>query len=69
MDILSRISAARGKASPKVVGFHEPDTGSCQYICIDEATGKAALINLRGERLPPVEDDKHSSLKIPLDRF
>ena len=46
MDILHKISPSRGNGSPRVVGFYEPDTGSCQYICIDEATGKAALIDV-----------------------
>lgn len=34
------------EAKPEVVGFYEPDTGSCQYICIDKATKKATLINV-----------------------
>lgn len=46
MDILSKTSPSKGAASPKVVGFYEPDTGSCQYICIDEETNKAALIDI-----------------------
>lgn len=46
MDILHKISSSCGEGSPKVVGFYEPDTGSCQYICIDEATKKAALIDV-----------------------
>ncbi|SEQ54345.1 Glyoxylase, beta-lactamase superfamily II [Loktanella sp. DSM 29012] len=45
-DIYSKTSASRGPGSPTVVGFHEPDTGSCQYICIDDATGKCALIDV-----------------------
>lgn len=40
------VSPSRGSNSPKVVGFYEPDTGSCQYICIDEETRKAALIDI-----------------------
>ncbi len=39
-------SPSRGQGSPRVVGFYEPDTGSCQYICIDEATRSAALIDI-----------------------
>jgi len=45
MDILHEISPSRGAGSPRVLGFYEPDTGSCQYICIDDATGKAAIID------------------------
>ena len=46
MSITSKKSRSRGAGSPAVVGFYEPDTGSCQYVCIDEATGKAALIDV-----------------------
>ena len=38
MNVLHRASASRGSGSPRVIGFHEPDTGSCQYICIDDKT-------------------------------
>ena len=43
---LHRMSPSTGEGSPSVLGFYEPDTGSCQYICIDDATGKAALIDV-----------------------
>jgi len=46
MSIFWKDSPSRGPGSPRVVGFHEPDTGSCQYICIDPATRKAALIDV-----------------------
>lgn len=42
----NRESASRGSASPRVIGFHEPDTGSCQYICIDDETRECALIDV-----------------------
>lgn len=42
----NRESASRGSASPRVIGFHEPDTGSCQYICIDNETRECALIDV-----------------------
>lgn len=41
-----RDSPSCGSGSPRVIGFYEPDTGSCQYIVIDEATRKAALIDI-----------------------
>lgn len=44
--ILNKVSLSRGLNSPTVVGFYEPDTGSCQYICIDEETRKCALIDV-----------------------
>ncbi|MYZ49274.1 MBL fold metallo-hydrolase [Propylenella binzhouense] len=42
---LSRTSNSRGAASPEVVGFYEKDTGSIQYVVIDPATKKAAVID------------------------
>jgi glyoxylase-like metal-dependent hydrolase (beta-lactamase superfamily II) len=45
-EILHRTSPGRGGKSPTVVGFYEPDTGSCQYICIDEQTRKCAVIDV-----------------------
>ncbi|MDD9741572.1 MAG: MBL fold metallo-hydrolase [Marinovum algicola] len=46
MTFQHKISASRGKGSPEVIGFREPDTGSCQYICVDPATGAAAAIDI-----------------------
>jgi glyoxylase-like metal-dependent hydrolase (beta-lactamase superfamily II) len=43
--MLSRTSPSRGPGSPRVIGAYEPDTGSIQYIVIDEATKQAALID------------------------
>lgn len=40
-----RVSQSRGAASAEVVGFYEPDTGSVQYLAIDPATRKAAIID------------------------
>ena len=45
-DMLFKVSESRGAGSPTVVGFYEADTGSCQYICIDEETRKCALIDV-----------------------
>ena len=39
-------SASRGPESPKVIGFYDDASGSCQYICIDPATRKCALIDV-----------------------
>ena len=46
MTIAHSVSPSRGPGSPKVVGFHDAASGSCQYICIDEATGRCALIDV-----------------------
>ena len=45
-DPVHKVSEPDGDGSPRVVGFYEPDTGSCQYICIDDKTRKAALIDV-----------------------
>ncbi|TKW64462.1 MAG: MBL fold metallo-hydrolase [Paracoccus denitrificans] len=39
-------SSSRGPGSPDVVGFYDKASGSCQYICIDPATKKCALIDV-----------------------
>lgn len=44
--MLSRTSPSRGEGSPRVIGAYEPDSGSIQYIVADEATKKAALIDI-----------------------
>lgn len=44
--MLTRISPSNGTGSPEVVGFHDPETGSCQYLVIDPATRAAALIDI-----------------------
>lgn len=43
--MLSKTSPSRGPDSPRVIGAYEPDTGSIQYIVVDEATKQAALID------------------------
>jgi glyoxylase-like metal-dependent hydrolase (beta-lactamase superfamily II) len=45
-EIISKVSQSRGAGSPAVVGYYEPDTGSCQYICIDEVMRKCAVIDI-----------------------
>jgi len=52
VSIQFQVSESRGPGSPKVVGFYEPQTGSCQYICIDEGTRRAALIDIVQEYDP-----------------
>lgn len=44
--MLTRTSPSRGAGSATVVGFHDPATGSCQYLVIDPATRAAALIDV-----------------------
>lgn len=39
-------SPSRGAGSPRVTGFHHADTGSVQYVVVDEGTRQAALIDV-----------------------
>lgn len=41
-----RFSPSTDAGSPDVWGIYEPDTGSIQYVCVDPATKKAALIDV-----------------------
>jgi len=43
--MLSKTSPSRGPGSPRVIGAREPDSGSIQYIVVDEATKQAAVID------------------------
>ncbi len=43
---LMKTSPAKSAECAEVVGFYEPDTGSIQYIAIDTATKRAALIDV-----------------------
>jgi glyoxylase-like metal-dependent hydrolase (beta-lactamase superfamily II) len=40
-----RVSPSQGPASPEVVGFYEPDTGSIQYVVSDPVTRAAAIVD------------------------
>ncbi|WP_101068384.1 MBL fold metallo-hydrolase [Roseovarius salinarum] len=44
--MFNRTSRSNGAASPVVTGFHDPATGSIQYVAHDPATKKAALIDV-----------------------
>jgi glyoxylase-like metal-dependent hydrolase (beta-lactamase superfamily II) len=44
--MFTRESPSKGPNSPRVVGFYEKPSGSIQYVVIDEATKKAALIDV-----------------------
>ncbi len=43
---MMRISESTGPGSPRVAGFHEPDTGSIQYVAACPETGRCALIDV-----------------------
>ena len=40
-----RTSPSTGPTSPEVSGFHDPATGSIQYVVADPTTRKCALID------------------------
>ncbi|WP_425050861.1 MBL fold metallo-hydrolase [Psychromarinibacter sp. S121] len=44
--MFSKESPSSGPKSPRVVGFYEEASGSIQYVAIDDATKKAALIDV-----------------------
>jgi len=44
--MFNRTSPSNGAQSPTVTGFHDPATGSIQYVAVDPATNKAALIDV-----------------------
>ncbi len=44
--MINKESRATGPGSPRVVGFYEEDTGSVQYVVIDEKTRQCALIDV-----------------------
>ena len=46
MTIPHATSPSRKPQSPEVVGYYDRASGSCQYICIDPATRKCALIDV-----------------------
>lgn len=43
--MFNRTSPSKGKTSPVVTGFHDPASGSIQYVAACPVTGKAALID------------------------
>ena len=44
--MLTRVSPSRGSQSPEVVGFYERDSGSVQYLVIDTASRRSALLDV-----------------------
>ncbi|WP_417526010.1 MBL fold metallo-hydrolase [Marinovum sp.] len=69
MTFQHKLSPSRGKGSPDVIGFYEPDTGSCQYICIDPATKKAALIDIVQEFDPENASTRFDSAEWALKQI
>ncbi len=60
-------SPSKGAGSPDVWGFHEPDTGSNQYVVADPATQRAALIDVVWNFDPQAARTSTSSADAILD--
>ena len=43
--MLTKTSPSRGANSPRVTGFYDDASGSAQYLIVDEATGKGAILD------------------------
>lgn len=65
--MFTRESASRGAGSPRVVGFYDKPSGSCQYVVIDEATKQAALIDVVQDFDPRNARASHDSAAEILD--
>jgi glyoxylase-like metal-dependent hydrolase (beta-lactamase superfamily II) len=68
MEILHRESPSTGSDSPRVIGFYEPDTGSIQYLCIDEDSGSAALIDVVQQYDPAAAATRFDHAQWALDQ-
>ena len=42
---MMRVSESAGPGSPRIAGFHEPDTGSIQYVMACPVTGACAIVD------------------------
>ncbi len=65
--MFSRTSPSTGPDSPTVTGFHDAATGSIQYVAVDEATKKAALIDVVLDFDPASATTSHESAQEILD--
>ncbi len=65
--MFTRTSPSTGPNSPRVTGFYDPDTGSIQYVAVDEATKKAALIDVVLDFDPAHGRTRTDSAQVVLD--
>ncbi|OWU86360.1 beta-lactamase [Oceanicola sp. 22II-s10i] len=65
--MFTRTSASRGAGSPRVQGFYDKATGSVQYVAIDEATKRCALIDVVQDFDPKNAVASHDSAQEILD--
>ncbi len=62
-----RTSPSTGPTSPDVTGFHDPDTGSIQYVVADPATRKCALVDIVLDFDPQAGRTRTDSARAVLD--
>jgi len=67
MPMFSRTSPGTGALSPTVTGFHDPATGSIQYVVVDDSTRKAALIDVVLDFDPAEARTRHASAQEIVD--
>ncbi|EDM70587.1 beta-lactamase-like protein [Roseobacter sp. AzwK-3b] len=65
--MFSRTSPGTGAQSPTVTGFHDPATGSIQYVVADDSTKKAALIDVVLDFDPAEARTRHDSAQEIVD--
>ena len=65
--MFTRQSPSSGPTSPRVHGFYDKATGSAQYVAIDEATRKCALIDVVQDFDPRNATTSHASAQEILD--
>lgn len=66
--MFTRTSPSRGEGSPTVTGFHDPDTGSVQYVASCPVTNQAALIDVVLDFDPSAARTRSDSARAILDR-
>ena len=67
MTMFRRESPSSGEASPRVIGFYEQETGSVQYVAVDEQTKECVLIDVVQDFDPKSAKTSHDSAQEILD--
>lgn len=67
MTMFRRESPSSGDASPRVIGFYEQETGSVQYVAVDEQTKECVLIDVVQDFDPKSAKTSHDSAQEILD--
>lgn len=67
MTMFRRESPSSGDASPRVIGFYEQETGSVQYVAVDEQTKECVLIDVVQDFDSKSAKTSHDSAREILD--